>query len=175
MGSHQDQPAHALLSIWGLLRFQLQCWSSCHGISLPSKLTLQTENRTDPSWLEWFVAFIDTDIVLGSQTSPCSSHISPVHISFPQGFYTPAEILMLSVTLMLAKKGNFGIGRNRNAVLCTWLPELGIFSNLPIEAVLICFKGTQYLSLCMCQHKDCTLVTISDCWNTALLYTYYNG
>lgn len=94
--SHQDQPAHVLLSICGLWRFQLQCWSSFHGILLPNKLTLQTENQIDSSWLEWFVAFIATDIVLGSQTSPCSSHISPVHISFPQGFYTPVEFLTLT-------------------------------------------------------------------------------
>lgn len=70
--------------------------------------------------MEWFVAFIATGIVLGSQTSPRSSHMSPVHISFPKGFYTPEEILTLTVTLMLAKKGKFGIGWHRNAVLCTW-------------------------------------------------------
>lgn len=76
--------AHVLLSIWGLLSLQLQCWSSCYGIFLPIKLTLQTVKHTDPSWLYWCVAFIATDIVLGSQRRPSSSLISLVHIGFPQ-------------------------------------------------------------------------------------------
>lgn len=75
--------AHVLLSIWGLLSFQLQCRSACHGISLPITLTLQTVKQTDPSWLDWFVAFIATDIVLGSQTRPYNSFISLVHSGFP--------------------------------------------------------------------------------------------
>lgn len=75
--------AHVLLSLWGLLSFQLQCWSSCLGMSLPITLTLQTVKQTDLSWLDWFVAFIAADIVLGSQRRPCNSLNSLVHSGFP--------------------------------------------------------------------------------------------
>lgn len=91
--------------------------------------------------MKWFVAFIATGIVLGSQTSPRSRHMSPVHISFPKGFYTPEEILTLTVTLMLAKKGKFGTEMLFS--LHGRLLELGMFSNLPIEAGFTCFKGKQ--------------------------------
>lgn len=75
--------AHVLLSLWGLLSFQLQCWSSCRGISLPITVTLQTVKQSDPSWLDWFIAFTAADIVLGSQRRPCNSLISLVHSGSP--------------------------------------------------------------------------------------------